>query len=142
MVLFLDVSDDESSDEESCVMKDEGVFSMDRTRVRSRFRHHKQRSNLNIPLGIFWDIENCQVTMIYSGYFIKCNTFSLIIRNKLLNICTMLKSCHFIDCIISCKVIAIMNLLVQCPIFCYKSPLHGNKLSKVISIDLLCIFIS
>lgn len=29
----------------------------------------------------------------------------------------MLKSCHFIDCIISCIVIAIMNLLVQCPIF-------------------------
>ncbi|XP_073945234.1 meiosis regulator and mRNA stability factor 1-like protein [Choristoneura fumiferana] len=56
-----DVSDDESSDEESCVMKDEGVFSVDRTRVRSRFRHHKQRSNLNVPLGIFWDIENCQV---------------------------------------------------------------------------------
>ncbi|XP_063380744.1 meiosis regulator and mRNA stability factor 1 [Cydia fagiglandana] len=56
-----DVSDEESSEEiESCV-RDEGVFNPERARVKSRFRHYKQRSNVTVPLGIFWDIENCQV---------------------------------------------------------------------------------
>ncbi|CAG9094078.1 unnamed protein product [Plutella xylostella] len=57
-----DVSDDESSDEMEMggVVRDDSIVSNERTRAtRPRFRH-KQRST-NVPIGIFWDIENCQV---------------------------------------------------------------------------------
>ncbi|KAM3964554.1 meiosis regulator and mRNA stability factor 1-like protein [Aphomia sociella] len=52
--------EDESSDNMSESTREEGVLSVERARVRSRFRHHKQRS-ASVPIGIFWDIENCQV---------------------------------------------------------------------------------
>lgn len=55
---FVDI-EDESSDEASGSMNDDGVLH-ERPRVRSRFRHHKPRSS-SVPIGIFWDIENCQV---------------------------------------------------------------------------------
>ncbi|CAH2037602.1 unnamed protein product, partial [Iphiclides podalirius] len=53
--------EDESSDENYGSIRDEGVVIAERTRVRSRFRHHKQRCTYSVPIGIFWDIENCQV---------------------------------------------------------------------------------
>lgn len=54
---FADV-EDESSDGTDA--SGSGIL-IERARVRSRFRHYKQRSNVLVPLGIFWDIENCQV---------------------------------------------------------------------------------
>lgn len=57
-VPFSDV-EDESSDGTDA--SESGVL-IERARVRSRFRHYKQRSNILVPLGIFWDIENCQVS--------------------------------------------------------------------------------
>ncbi|XP_045535658.1 meiosis regulator and mRNA stability factor 1 [Papilio machaon] len=59
--LWITDVEDESSDENSTGARDEGVVLAERTRVRSRFRHHKHRSTCNVPIGIFWDIENCQV---------------------------------------------------------------------------------
>lgn len=53
--------EDESSDENCSSITDEGVVIAERTRVRSRYRHHKQRCSYSVPIGIFWDIENCQV---------------------------------------------------------------------------------
>lgn len=61
MFHFVDI-EDESSDEPSGSVNGEGVVH-ERARVRSRFRHHKTRSN-SVPIGIFWDIENCQVNLI------------------------------------------------------------------------------
>lgn len=58
-IMLLDV-EDESSDEMSGSVRDDGV-PVERTRVRSRFRHQKQRTSVSVPVGIFWDIENCQV---------------------------------------------------------------------------------
>lgn len=58
--MLLDVEDD-SSDEMTGSTRDDGVVPVERTRVRSRFRHQKQRTGVSIPVGIFWDIENCQV---------------------------------------------------------------------------------
>lgn len=58
--LFLDIEDDSSDDFDSCSRED-GVFTAERARVRSRHRVHKQRS-ASVPIGIFWDIENCQVS--------------------------------------------------------------------------------
>ncbi|XP_013142960.1 PREDICTED: meiosis arrest female protein 1 homolog [Papilio polytes] len=58
--LWITDVEDESSDENSTGTRDEGVVLAERTRVRSRFRH-KHRSTCNVPIGIFWDIENCQV---------------------------------------------------------------------------------
>lgn len=54
-----DIEDDSSDDFDSCSRED-GVFTAERARVRSRHRVHKQRS-ASVPIGIFWDIENCQV---------------------------------------------------------------------------------
>ncbi|XP_068632213.1 meiosis regulator and mRNA stability factor 1 [Battus philenor] len=59
--LWITDVDDDSSDENSGSNRDEGIVMAERTRVRSRFRHHKQRCTYSVPLGIFWDIENCQV---------------------------------------------------------------------------------
>lgn len=56
----LDV-EDESSDGSDVSGRDDGILNVERARVRSRFRHYKQRSVVNVPIGIFWDIENCQV---------------------------------------------------------------------------------
>uniref|UniRef100_A0A2A4JHD7 Meiosis regulator and mRNA stability factor 1 n=1 Tax=Heliothis virescens TaxID=7102 RepID=A0A2A4JHD7_HELVI len=53
-------AEDDSSDDIDGVIREEGMISMERTRMRSRYRHHKQRQ-MNIPIGIFWDIENCQI---------------------------------------------------------------------------------
>ncbi|KOB70958.1 putative limkain b1 [Operophtera brumata] len=55
--------ENESSDEASGSVNDEGV-AHERPRVRSRFRHHKTKSN-SVPIGIFWDIENCQISLIH-----------------------------------------------------------------------------
>ncbi|XP_026317722.1 meiosis regulator and mRNA stability factor 1 [Hyposmocoma kahamanoa] len=56
--LWITDVEDESSDGTDA--SESGVL-IERARVRSRFRHYKQRSNILVPLGIFWDIENCQV---------------------------------------------------------------------------------
>lgn len=56
--LFSDV-EGESSDGTDA---NENGVQIERARVRSRFRHYKQRSNIPVPIGIFWDIENCQVS--------------------------------------------------------------------------------
>ncbi|KAJ8728094.1 hypothetical protein PYW08_016479 [Mythimna loreyi] len=53
-------AEDDSSDDIDGVIREEGMISVERTRMRSRYRHHKQRQT-NIPIGIFWDIENCQI---------------------------------------------------------------------------------
>ncbi|XP_045497656.1 meiosis regulator and mRNA stability factor 1 [Colias croceus] len=58
--LWITDIEDESSDEISSVRED-GILPVERSRVRSRYRHHKQKTTNNIPVGIFWDIENCQV---------------------------------------------------------------------------------
>lgn len=58
----LDV-EDESSDEFGGSSRDDCLTNVERPRVRSRFRHHKPRTAVNIPIGIFWDIENCQVIL-------------------------------------------------------------------------------
>lgn len=55
-----DAEDDSSDEIDSSIIKDEGLIAMERTRMRSRYRHHKQRQ-VNVPIGIFWDIENCQI---------------------------------------------------------------------------------
>lgn len=57
--LWITDIEDDSSDENDCI-RENGVLHAERPRTRSRYRHHKQRS-LSVPLGIFWDIENCQV---------------------------------------------------------------------------------
>ncbi|XP_049868975.1 meiosis regulator and mRNA stability factor 1 isoform X2 [Pectinophora gossypiella] len=69
--------EDESSDGSGDSVRDDGLMTVDRPRVRSRFRHYKQRSN--IPIGIFWDIENCQVPR-------GCSAIDVVaaIRNKFL----------------------------------------------------------
>ncbi|CAH2260947.1 jg17721 [Pararge aegeria aegeria] len=59
--LWITDFEDESSDEMCGSVRDDGVVSVEKPRVRSRFRHHKQRANASVPLGVFWDIENCQV---------------------------------------------------------------------------------
>ncbi|CAG5031554.1 unnamed protein product [Parnassius apollo] len=59
--LWITDVEDETSDENSASMRDEGVVMAERTKIRSRFRHHKQRCTYSVPIGIFWDIENCQV---------------------------------------------------------------------------------
>ncbi|XP_034830652.1 meiosis regulator and mRNA stability factor 1 isoform X1 [Maniola hyperantus] len=59
--LWITDFEDESSDEMCGSMRDDGSVPVERPRVRSRFRHHKQRGNASVPIGIFWDIENCQV---------------------------------------------------------------------------------
>ncbi|XP_050346256.1 meiosis regulator and mRNA stability factor 1 [Nymphalis io] len=59
--LWITDIEDESSDEMNGSSRDDGVFPVERARVRSRFRHHKQRTAVSVPVGIFWDIENCQV---------------------------------------------------------------------------------
>lgn len=59
IVIKLDV-EDESSDDVDSPIKEDGTLTVERPKVRSRFRHHKQRI-VNVPIGIFWDIENCQV---------------------------------------------------------------------------------
>ncbi|XP_072932051.1 meiosis regulator and mRNA stability factor 1 isoform X2 [Epargyreus clarus] len=59
--LWLTDIEDESSDDEHSIIREDGAIPVERTRVRSRFRHHKQRAVANVPVGIFWDIENCQV---------------------------------------------------------------------------------
>ncbi|XP_026725031.1 meiosis regulator and mRNA stability factor 1 isoform X2 [Trichoplusia ni] len=53
-------AEDDSSDDIDGVIREEGMIPMERTRMRSRYRHYKQRQT-NIPIGIFWDIENCQI---------------------------------------------------------------------------------
>ncbi|XP_075973435.1 meiosis regulator and mRNA stability factor 1-like protein isoform X2 [Anticarsia gemmatalis] len=53
-------AEDDSSDEIDGTVREDGVVAMERTRLRSRYRHHKQRQTL-VPIGIFWDIENCQI---------------------------------------------------------------------------------
>ncbi|XP_059045300.1 meiosis regulator and mRNA stability factor 1-like [Achroia grisella] len=76
--LWITDVEDESSDDMSGSVREEGVLSAERPRVRSRFRHHKQRS-LSVPIGIFWDIENCQVPR-------GCSAIDVVaaIRNKFL----------------------------------------------------------
>ncbi|XP_022120062.2 meiosis regulator and mRNA stability factor 1 isoform X1 [Pieris rapae] len=54
-----DIEDDSSDDMSSS--REDGVVHVERSRMRSRFRHHKRGTSNCIPLGIFWDIENCQV---------------------------------------------------------------------------------
>ncbi|CAK1547136.1 unnamed protein product [Leptosia nina] len=58
--LWITDIEDESSDDMSSVRDDES-FPVERSRVRSRYRHHKRAASNSIPIGIFWDIENCQV---------------------------------------------------------------------------------
>ncbi|XP_037293714.1 meiosis regulator and mRNA stability factor 1 [Manduca sexta] len=58
--MWITDAEDDSSDEMGSISRDDGSVSLERVRVRSRFRHLKPRS-VNVPLGIFWDIENCQV---------------------------------------------------------------------------------
>ncbi|XP_047513906.1 meiosis regulator and mRNA stability factor 1 isoform X2 [Pieris napi] len=58
--LWITDIEDESSDDMSSSHED-GVVHVERSRMRSRFRHHKRGTSNCIPLGIFWDIENCQV---------------------------------------------------------------------------------
>ncbi|XP_013199732.2 meiosis regulator and mRNA stability factor 1 [Amyelois transitella] len=76
--LWITDIENESSDDMEDIERDDGVFTAERTRVRSRYRH-KQRSVANIPLGIFWDIENCQVPR-------GCSAIDVVsaIRNKFL----------------------------------------------------------
>lgn len=72
--LFLDVEDESSDGMDSSSLRDDGVVPVERfPRVRSRFRHYKQRTSVAIPIGIFWDIENCQVNR-----FIKHNTYIIV----------------------------------------------------------------
>ncbi|XP_052740437.1 meiosis regulator and mRNA stability factor 1 [Bicyclus anynana] len=59
--LWITDIEDESSDEMCASVRDDGSVPVEKPRVRSRYRHHKQRANTSVPLGIFWDIENCQV---------------------------------------------------------------------------------
>ncbi|XP_063824866.1 meiosis regulator and mRNA stability factor 1 [Ostrinia nubilalis] len=56
-----DIEDEDSSDEIGGSTRDDYLTSVERPRVRSRFRHHKPRQQNKVPVGIFWDIENCQV---------------------------------------------------------------------------------
>ncbi|KAJ0177159.1 hypothetical protein K1T71_007168 [Dendrolimus kikuchii] len=58
--LWITDIEDESSDEIDNSLREDGTMHVERPRVRSRYRHHKQKS-VNIPIGIFWDIENCQI---------------------------------------------------------------------------------
>ncbi|KAL4712272.1 hypothetical protein ACJJTC_004034 [Scirpophaga incertulas] len=58
--LWITDIENESSDDEMETIND-GLVVVDRPRVRSRFRHHKPKTLIAVPLGIFWDIENCQV---------------------------------------------------------------------------------
>ncbi|OWR42532.1 putative limkain b1 [Danaus plexippus plexippus] len=58
--LWLTDVEDESSDDLSHSSLEDGTIPVERTRIRSRFRH-KPRASVNVPIGIFWDIENCPV---------------------------------------------------------------------------------
>ncbi|CAH0667451.1 unnamed protein product [Chilo suppressalis] len=73
-----DIEDESSDDDDADSMKEDGTLPVERPRVRSRFRHHKQRT-FSIPIGIFWDIENCQVPR-------GCSAIDVVaaIRNKFL----------------------------------------------------------
>ncbi|XP_052759565.1 meiosis regulator and mRNA stability factor 1 [Galleria mellonella] len=76
--LWITDVEDDSTDDMSGSIRDDGVLSAERSRVRSRYRHHKQRS-VSVPIGIFWDIENCQVPR-------GCSAIDVVaaIRNKFL----------------------------------------------------------
>lgn len=76
---MLDV-EDESSDEMSGSVRDDGALPVERARVRSRFRHHKQRTAASIPVGIFWDIENCQVCQFNTLFSYRKDTIILITK--------------------------------------------------------------
>ncbi|CAB3253482.1 unnamed protein product [Arctia plantaginis] len=52
-------AEDDSSDDVDGSSRDDGIYCMERTRMRSRYRHQKQRQTHMI--GIFWDIENVQI---------------------------------------------------------------------------------
>ncbi|GBP33627.1 Meiosis regulator and mRNA stability factor 1 [Eumeta japonica] len=52
-----DISNDSSDESDG----DEGAYCVERMRVRSRYRLNKYRAASSVPIGIFWDIENCQV---------------------------------------------------------------------------------
>ncbi|KAL0841176.1 hypothetical protein ABMA28_014919 [Loxostege sticticalis] len=56
-----DEEDDDSSDEMGGSFRDDYMTTVERPRVRSRFRHYKHRLQNKLPVGIFWDIENCQI---------------------------------------------------------------------------------
>lgn len=53
-------AEDDSSDDIDGSVREDGIIPVERTKMRSRYRHHKQRQT-HVPIGIFWDIENCQI---------------------------------------------------------------------------------